>query len=137
MADGAIIGLGHYRSGVKTLATTNNTEQTLASVTLPTGTEGLFEGRAIVVGRRYDAGGAGVMLAKTMLLIGAINGGAASASEATLGIYDESGLTTYQATIDTSSGDVRLRVTGAVGHSVRWVGGLEVYPREQELGFGG
>lgn len=129
MADGAIIGKGHYRTGVKTTATTNNTPATLASITLPTGTEGVFVGRARVLGVRYDTGGS--KLAQSLVVAGTINGGALAVVSAVEGSLDDGA--GYTIAIDVSGADVRIRVTGVTAHSVRWIGELELYPREQAI----
>lgn len=122
------------------VGTTDATQTTLISYTIPTGTDGVWFARAWVSGRRYDAsgGGAGSVYAAEILFVGEVNGGSAGdGGNATVTAEHDPGANAWSATMSTSAGNLLVQVTGASSTSIRWHGRLEFEMREQAHSWGG
>lgn len=102
--------------------TTNNTATTLIARTLNDNT--VYRIEAEVAARRTDAAGRGCYT-RSVLVYRAGGSATIEGSVATIGTDVENGIT-CTVTLDVSGNDVRLRVTGETGKTIKWKGTLRI-----------
>jgi hypothetical protein len=124
MADGAKI---NHWIDEGTVATTDATETTVCSITIPTGTDGMLYISGWLVA--YESGQSAPRRA-TVTSCGVVNNSIVSASGQhkdldSGGSYSLSNLSWNVDVDDDGAAAVRLRAIGAVGDNVRWYGHLE------------
>lgn len=110
----------------RVVTTTNDTVTTVFQRTLPS--TGAFLVNARVVGVRTDAAGR-VAYWKAALVSRDAGGGAAQVSTTAsviADLEDPAGITAADVTIDVTSNDVRVRVTGIAAFTIKWHAKVEV-----------
>jgi hypothetical protein len=122
MADGASID---HIVKIGSIQTSDDTEQTLVSASIPVGTDGIVAIEAWAHGVRIDT-------SPTRYLAHVIAGGTIDAgtfvinSSGPWGDPLDDGPSGYVVDVDASTNTARLRVIGAVDHTVRWHGELRI-----------